>query len=116
MIIAVDFDGTLCEEVYPDIGAPKWDTIDLVRRLHARGDTIILYTCRTDDLLADALAWCKKHGVHIDYANENAPERTQKYGIDCRKISADIYIEDRAINCSERLPFIKNYLGELKNV
>lgn len=112
MIIAVDFDGTLCTEKYPDIGEPIWETIKLVRDMHALGDTIILNTCRVDQYLTDALAWCKKYDVPIDYANENVPERINYYKIDSRKISADIYIEDRAINLAERFKDIKKYLGE----
>lgn len=36
-------------------------------------------------------------GEPIDYANENIPERIEQWGNDCRKISADYYIDDRAV-------------------
>ena len=114
MIIAVDFDGTLCQEAYPEIGEPIQETIDLVRHLHSLGDTIILYTCRTDKYLTEAVEWCKQHKIPIDYVNENVPEKAKRYGADCRKISADIYIEDRSINFSTKLSHIEEYLTHKK--
>ena len=30
--MAIDFDGTLCEDKFPEIGSPKQDVIDLVKR------------------------------------------------------------------------------------
>lgn len=101
MIIAVDFDGTLCEEKYPDIGRPIWRTINLVKTLHKVGHTIILNTCRVHEYLDNALTWCHNFEIPIDLVNENAKERQSLYGIDCRKISADIYIDDKAINLRE---------------
>ena len=43
-----------------------------------------------------AIAWCKEQGITFDYINENAPERVGTYGGDSRKISADVYIDDKA--------------------
>lgn len=110
MVIAVDFDGTLCDDTYPQIGKPITKIIKLIQGLHARGDTIILYTCRTGERLEAAVAWCKSYNVPIDYVNENVPERTAKYDADCRKISADIYIDDKTINFSTYLEEIQKYL------
>ena len=106
MIIAVDFDGTLCTDAYPKIGRIISETADIVRRFSERGDTIILYTCK------NAVRWCKKHNIPIDFVNENVPERAKIYGSDCRKISADIYIEDKSINFSKNLNKIRSYLLE----
>ena len=114
MVIAVDFDGTLCIEEFPAIGAPLWDTINLVKQLHKEGHTIILNTCRTDDRLGVAVAWCKGLGIPLDYVNENVPWKAKHYGVDCRKISADIYIEDRAINYSTRFNSIKEFLDNMQ--
>lgn len=108
MIIAVDFDGTLCTERYPEIGDPIPGVIKLVQKLHKKGNTIILYTCRTGEYLDDAVRWCQARKIPIDYVNENVPERIAYYGgADSRKISADIYIEDRAVNLSYNWKRIK---------
>lgn len=45
-VIAVDFDGTLCECKYPDIGAPVTPVIEYVKERKAAGDIVILWTCR----------------------------------------------------------------------
>lgn len=45
-VIAVDFDGTLCERNFPDIGAPIMSVIEYVKRKKEQGDTLILWTCR----------------------------------------------------------------------
>lgn len=95
-IIAVDFDGTLCERKYPDIGAPITPVIEYVKERKAAGDIIILWTCRVGEYLANAVEWCKRQGLTFDYINENAPERVGQYGGDTRKISADEYIDDKA--------------------
>ncbi|MCL2071475.1 MAG: hypothetical protein FWH07_04475 [Oscillospiraceae bacterium] len=44
--IAVDFDGTLCTNAFPDIGEPKQLVIDYVKRQAAIGAKIILHTSR----------------------------------------------------------------------
>jgi hypothetical protein len=95
-IIAVDFDGTLCERKYPDIGAPITPVIEYVKERKAAGDIIILWTCRVGVHLENAVEWCKRQGLTFDYINENAPERVGQYGGDTRKISADEYIDDKA--------------------
>ncbi len=65
-IIAVDFDGTLCENKYPDIGAPIPTVIEFVKRQKADGDIVILWTCRAGQQLADAVTWCKNQGLIFD--------------------------------------------------
>lgn len=95
--IAVDFDGTLCTNKYPEIGLPN---VNLIERLIKLKDnnTIILWTCRTGEQLNSAVEWCKKHGLEFDYVNENSELTLAKYNYeDSRKITADIYIDDRAM-------------------
>ena len=93
MIIAVDFDGTLAITEYPKIISPIIRVIDFCKGRRAFGDTLILYTCREGKELEDALKWCKLYDLTFDYVNENPPDRIAVYG-DCRKIYADIYIDD----------------------
>ena len=95
--IAVDFDGTLCTNKYPEIGLPN---VTLIERLIKLKDsnTLILWTCRTGDQLNKAVEWCKNHGLEFDYVNENSELTLAKYNYeDSRKITADIYIDDRAM-------------------
>ena len=96
MIIAVDFDGTLCENKYPEIGEPNADLIKQLLKQQENGDKFILWTCRTGKLLDEALIWCRELGIVFDAINENLPERIEQYGGDCRKVSADEYWDDKA--------------------
>ena len=97
IIIAVDFDGTLAETDYPYIKYGKWAVIKYVLSKQKNGAIIILNTCRHGEELDNAVIFCKEYGLVFDYINENVPELIKKYG-DCRKIAADFYIDDRAIN------------------
>ena len=93
-IIAVDFDGTLCEDKYPEIGKPIEKTIDFIRR-NRDGIKLILWTCRRGHRLLEAIEWCYDHGIKFDAVNQNLPEVIETYGGDTRKVFADIYIDDK---------------------
>jgi trehalose-6-phosphatase len=95
-IIAVDFDGTLCTDSYPQIGIPNLPLIDLLRRMREQGKQVILWTCRCGELLEQAVDWCKRFGLEFDAVNENVPETMARYGTESRKISADVYIDDKS--------------------
>ncbi len=95
-IIAVDFDGTLCIDSYPGIGAPNMRLICILKKLRENGTKLILWTCRCRKPLEEAIMWCRLHGLEFDAVNENLPEILEKYGSDSRKIFADIYIDDRS--------------------
>ena len=97
MVIAVDFDGTLCESEWPDIGKPKLGVIDTLLNAKRWGDKLILWTNREGVLLNEALEWCRRYGLEFDAVNENLPELIQQYDNDPRKIGADLYIDDRSV-------------------
>ena len=94
-IIAVDFDGTLCENEWPEIGEPNEELIWYLRKRQAEGDKLILWTCRVDDMLQRAVEWCYDYGLTFNAVNENLPEIIENFGSDTRKIFANEYIDDR---------------------
>lgn len=94
-IYAVDFDGTLCESMYPAIGDPKAEVVKYVRRKKAEGHKIILWTNRVGERLDEAVVWCKERGLEFDAINENLPEIIEAFGVDTRKVFANYYIDDR---------------------
>ena len=98
-VIAVDFDGTLCEENWPGIGEPKTQMIEYLKELKLQGDKLILWTCRVDEKLDEAVDWCLDQGLIFDAVNDNLPELVAKYGGNPRKVFADIYLDDRAADC-----------------
>lgn len=103
MVIAVDFDGTLCEHKFPEIGEIKeihQKVINFIRTSKNKGHTIILWTCREDlserQYLTEAVNWCKENNIPIDYINEYPMPNFK--GFATRKVCADIYIDDKAFN------------------
>lgn len=94
-IIAVDFDGTLCENKWPEIGTANEELIWYLRERQAEGDKLILWTCRVDDMLRKAVEWCYDYGLIFNAVNENLPEIIDNFGSDTRKIFANEYIDDR---------------------
>lgn len=95
-VIAVDFDGTLCSKNWPKIGEPNRELIQQLIEERKNGAAVILFTCRERKLLREAVEWCKEQGLEFDEVNRNLKERVKAYRGDSRKISADVYIDDRA--------------------
>ena len=93
MIYAVDFDGTLSLGRWPEVGEPNKPLFEFLIREQAAGAKVILWTNRHGGLLMGAIEYCKHRGL-----NENLPELIELYENDCRKISADVYIDDKALN------------------
>lgn len=100
-IIAVDFDGTLCKKKYPEIGGANTVLINWLIARKREGFRLILNTCRSGKLLAEAVLWCKQYGLEFEAINENLPDMIERFGGDCRKICADIYIDDLACRPEE---------------
>lgn len=96
-IIAVDFDGTLCENQYPEIGKPNSVLIDDLKMRKDNGAKLILWTCRVGDRLEQAIDWCRDHGLVFDAVNQNLPEIVESFGGDPRKVFAHEYIDDRNV-------------------
>lgn len=98
MIIAVDFDGVLCENKFPAIGSPKTTHINLVKLLLSQGHEVILWTSRVEGELESAVNWCRAQGLEFTAVNNDAPSNVAeyfgKYNCPPRKIYADVYIDD----------------------
>ena len=76
MTIAVDFDGTIVEHRYPEIGEElpfATETLKMLIRDHHR---LILWSVREGKLLDDAVNWCKERGVEFYAINRDYPEET----------------------------------------
>lgn len=102
-IIAVDFDGTLCENKWPEIGEPNTNLIGyLIEMRKSFGAKIILWTCRVGEMLDKAVNWCSEHRLEFDAVNENLPHIVERFGSDTRKIFANVYIDDRITTRNEQ--------------
>ena len=103
MIIAVDFDGILCENEFPKIGKPRYCVISQIRRMIDMGYEVVLWTTRNGKELEKAVEWCHDYGLHFCAVNEPAPSNAEeyedKYPTQSRKIYADVYIDDHNLEC-----------------
>ena len=96
MIIAVDFDGTIVEHRYPEIGGELPFATETLRMLIKDHHKLILWSVREGKLLEDAINWCKERGVEFYAVNKDYPEEKVEYNNHfSRKIKADIFIDDR---------------------
>jgi histidinol phosphatase-like enzyme len=96
-IVAVDFDGTIVEDNFPEIGKEKPGMIDMLKALQSKGVKLILWTSRDHDQLQAAVDYCKRAGLNFDAVNENLPEVRAMFNNDTRKVYADLYIDDKGI-------------------
>ena len=96
LIIAVDFDGTIVEDAYPEIGEAKIFAFDTMKRLQKDGHRLILWTYRHGKRLDEAVAFCKENGIEFYAVNKNYNEEVLDDTIP-RKLGADIFIDDRNI-------------------
>lgn len=103
MTIAVDFDGTIVEHRYPAIGKERPFAVATLRQLQSDMPDLrlILWTVREGELLEQAVAWCAERGLEFYAVNYNYPEELPSPSADnqsCRKVTADLYIDDRTLD------------------
>ena len=94
MVIAVDFDGTIVEHKYPEIGEELPFATSTLRMLAQQQHRLILWTVRRGKLLDEAVEWCKKRGVEFYAVNKNYPEEVLESGGCYGKINAELFIDD----------------------
>lgn len=97
LTIAIDFDGTIATEAYPEMGTLIKDADTVIQQLYADGHNIIINTCRTGKYEGHAVDFLNANYIPFHYINGNMPEIVKKYGGDSRKVSADIYIDNKDI-------------------
>lgn len=106
-IIAVDFDGTIVDHQYPDVGREVPGAIHWLKQFQKAGAKLILWTMRSDGRpdgstpLADAVQFCHEHGIEFWGVNTNPG---QESWTGSPKAYAHLYIDDAAFGC----PLIEN--------
>ena len=95
--VCIDFDGTMVQHEYPEIGPEAEGCIEtLTRWVEDYNVGIILDTMRSDEYLVDAVQWCNDNGIKL-YGIGCDP--TQKYWTNSTKAYAPFSIDDRNIGC-----------------
>lgn len=93
--LAIDFDGTIVEDAYPNIGKPKSFAFETLRQLQQEGYRLILWTYRHNKHLEEAVEFCKKNGVEFYAVNSSFEGEVFDLTTQSRKIDADVFIDDR---------------------
>lgn len=101
-IVCVDFDKTLniTDKPFPSIGSPNTKLIDELLNGKWKDSKKVLYTCRTDHLLAEAIEKCEEWGLKFDAINDNIDE-LKSIGLNPRKIYCSLIIDDLSLNPSD---------------
>ena len=97
LILAIDFNGTICELSFPEVGKMIPEADIYINRLYDEGHEIVINTCRSGIMEGLAETFMKEKGIHYHYFNSNMPHLIEQYRQDCRKISADLYIDDKCL-------------------
>lgn len=119
-IIAVDFDGTIVEDKYPEIGKPRTFAFETLKRMQQDGHRLILWTYRYGERLQQAVDFCRENGIEFYAVNCSYPGEVVDADVS-RKIHADLFIDDRnfggfpgwgeiyqRLHPDEQLPPVKN--------
>ncbi len=96
MKIAIDFDGTIVEDAYPEIGKPKLFAFETMKELQKQNHQLILWTYRSGAELEEAVEFCREKGIEFYAINKSYPEEVYD-AAGSRKIHAHIFIDDRNI-------------------
>lgn len=107
--IAIDFDGTIADHRYPDIGNEVPGAFYWMKKFQEAGADLILYTMRADDhmqgnLLTYAVQYCRSRGVEF-YGLNTCPD--QKSWTLSPKAHAQVFIDDHGA-C---IPLVSNPRG-----
>ena len=95
--IAVDFDGTIVDHRFPEIGAAVFGALDWLRKWSKEPRIeLMLWTMRSNgqdgrNYLFEAVEWCHERGVYFAHVNHAPQEWTSS-----PKLFADVYIDDAA--------------------
>lgn len=106
LTIAVDFDGTIVDHRFPDIGAEVPGAIDWMKRWQEAGARLILWTMRSDDpgdgrfVLTEAVEFCRAKGVEFWGVNSNPEQIGWTSSPKCYAVT---YVDDAAFGCPLRV-------------
>ena len=100
-IIAVDFDGTIVVSDFPHIGEIKQNVVDMMRIWKQQGHTVVVWTCRTEEHLDDAIVFLAKNNIPYDAINTNHNSPYGGNGGTFRKVYADVYLDDKSLNVDD---------------
>lgn len=101
MIVAVDFDGTIVEHEFSQIGPAVPYALHWLDEWRKAGATIILWTVRSNGpgerlSLSEAICYCRSMGFDFDGYNESPG---QESWTNSPKAYAHVYVDDAGFGC-----------------
>ena len=101
MYICIDFDGTIVDHRFPEIGPPVPGALEWMEKFQEAGAKLILFTMRSDGgrnstALSLAVEYLKKNGISLYGVNKNP---SQVHWTSSPKAYGQIYIDDAAFGC-----------------
>lgn len=114
MIVAIDFDGTIVDHRFPEIGGEVPGAFAAMKEFQKAGAQLILWTMRSDmrstgvsdeghkadrDYLGEAVEFCRERGVEFWGVNQSPGQESWSTS---PKQYAHIYIDDAALGCPLR--------------
>jgi hypothetical protein len=96
MYICVDFDGTIVDHRYPNIGQPAPGAIEWLNHWIKAGGRIVLFTMRSGAHLDDAVAFIRDQGISLHGINHNPDQASWSSS---PKAYGHIYVDDAAFGC-----------------
>lgn len=105
-IVAIDFDNTIANSHFPDIGDMYEGAKEVINKWHQRGAYIIIWTCRSGRGMYEAEQYLLDHGVHFHKINEQHPHAMLDFASDIevetgrtgRKVWSHVLIDDTSID------------------
>lgn len=99
-IIGIDFDGTIADHLYPDIGEPVPGAFYWMKEFQKAGAKLVLWTMRSDETLDDAVKYCKERGIEFWGVNQNPEQHTWTSS---PKAYCQIVIDDNMACCPMKI-------------
>lgn len=101
MYIAIDFDGTIVDHRFPDIGVDVPGAFRWMKLWQEAGAKLILWTMRSDGdncgpVLTQAVDFCRSKCIEFYGVNENPSQHTWTKS---PKVYAHFYVDDSAAGC-----------------
>ena len=101
MYICIDFDGTVVDHRFPEIGPPVPFALEWMRKFQEAGTKLILFTMRSDsgksgDSLTSAVCYLEENGIKLFGVNRNP---TQVHWTSSPRAYGQLYIDDAAFGC-----------------
>jgi hypothetical protein len=98
LTLALDFDDTIAHNDWPNIGAIRDGAKEAINQLHEDGHYIIINTCRFGDKQHEAESFLYHHRIRYNAINKHNPQNILDFQNDTRKISADVYVDDKNLD------------------